>query len=91
MTAATRPARPGANLEPLRGRGHPTTIRTTSFVAALIEGQVFAGDVMTAAGRMQTLAATGERARLVHEAGAIGGRAQAFRAELRRIAGEIES
>jgi hypothetical protein len=71
-------------------RGKPNTVRTTLLVAALIEGQVLAEEVAKSATRMQTLAATGERALLINEAGRIGTRAVTARREMQRLASQID-
>ena len=84
--------RPGAATAPTRGRGHPetVTIRKTALLGALIEGIALADDALTTAGRIQTAAATGNRALVVNEAGRLGFRATAARNEFRRLAGEVE-
>jgi hypothetical protein len=55
-----------------------------------VEGQALCDEVMQGATRIQTLAATGERTRLVNEAGRLGARAHTARIEFRRLASEIE-
>ncbi len=72
-------------------RGKPQMARTTVLVAAVIEGQALCDEVMAGATRMQTLAAVGDRASLVNEAGRLGSRAHTARREFRRLAELIES
>ena len=86
----TRIARPGASSALSEGRGRPQMVRATTAIAVVMEAQCFARDVMDAAGRMQTLAAVGDRARLVHEAGRLGDKATNYRTEFARLAAEIE-
>lgn len=83
-------ARPEPSLTLLRGRGRPDMVRSTLLAAAVIEGQVLAEDVARVAARIQTLAATGERARVINEAGRLGSRAFTAREEFRRLASEID-
>lgn len=54
-----------------------------------VEGQAFADEVSMVSARLQTLAATGDRARLVNEAGRMGTRAEQVRREFARLASEI--
>lgn len=65
-------------------------VRRTSLVAAVVEGAALTDEVMRAATELQTLGATGNRAQIVHAAGRLGHRAQQYRAEFRRLAGDIE-
>lgn len=87
-TPATN-ARPGASAA-LSGRGVPDLVRRTSLVAAVVEGAALTDEVMRAAAELQTLGATGNRAQIVHAAGRLGYRAQQYRAEFRRLAGDVE-
>ena len=60
--------------------------RATTQVARLMEGMCFADEVMLGVERIQTAAAIGNRATVVFEAGRLGHRAEAYRAELQRLA-----
>lgn len=93
-TAPARTAVPAAVLAPHRGngRGNPqiVTMRTTTYLAGLLEGQALAQEVMTSAERIQTAAAIGSRQLVVAEAGRLGVRATAALGELRRLAAGFE-
>lgn len=65
-------------------------MRRTTAIAPLLEGIALADDVLVGAERIQVAAATGNRALVVNEAGRLGLRASAARAEFRRMAGELE-
>ena len=71
-------------------RGKPDLVRRTALVAAVIEGQSLATEVMRRATDIQTLGATGNRQQVVHAAGRLGSLAQSYRDEFRRLAGEVE-
>lgn len=86
----TRIARPGASTD-LSGRGRPQLVRATTAVAVVMEAQCFARDVVDACGRIQTMAAMGDRARLVQEAGRLGDKATNYGREFAALAAEIEA
>lgn len=88
-SAASTPTAPSRAVS--GGRGRPQLVHATTAVAVVVEAQCFARDVIDGATRIQTMAATGDRARLVHEAGRLGQRATAYHAEFARLAAEIES
>jgi hypothetical protein len=64
--------------------------RATVLVAAVVEGVALCDEVMAGATRLQTLAATGERAQLSNEAGRLGFRAFTARREFRRLASLVD-
>lgn len=88
-SAPTRIARPGPFTG---GRGRPVTVtqRITTALEPILEGIALCDEVEAAAIRLQTIAATGSRVLLVAEAGQLGARATAARAELRRLAEAVE-
>ena len=91
-TAPSRNGRPGPSCAPTRGRGRPlmVTIRKSTLMAGLLEGIALSMDAEEAAASIQTAAATGNRALVVHEAGRLGHRATAARTELRRLIADVE-
>lgn len=91
-TTPTRTAALRGSTGFLRGRGRPdmVTMRTTTYLAGIIEGQALAQEGIAVAERMQTLAAIGSRQLLAAEAGRFGVRSTAALAELRRLAGALD-
>ena len=73
-------------------RGRPTRVvlEVNDALAPCIEGIAFALDVIAGVERIVMAAAAGSRQAVVNEAGRLGHRAIAERAEFRRLAAEIE-
>ncbi|MES2210945.1 MAG: hypothetical protein V4515_12305 [Chloroflexota bacterium] len=77
----------------LRGsRGVPTRVvlEVNDALAPCIEGVAFVDEVVAAVNRIVMAAAAGSRQAVVNEAGKLGHRAIAERAEFRRLAAAIE-
>lgn len=85
---ATRGRLPGST--GLSGRGRPQMVRATTAVAVIVEAQAFARDVIDDCAGIQTLAATGTRQQIAHQAGRLGHTATTYLKEFRRLALEVE-
>lgn len=73
---------------PQGGRGVPSlvTMRKTTYIAGLMEGIALADEVLDGAERIQTAAALGSRQVIANEAGRLGVKASAAKAEFHRLA-----
>jgi hypothetical protein len=71
-----------------RGRATTVTMRRTTAIAPLIEGQAFAQEVMNAADRIYTAATVGSRQGVINETARLQRKAIETRDELHRMAGE---
>lgn len=90
--ALTLIARPGPSARVVGRRGVPTRVLldVNDALAPCVEGIAFAQDVAAGVERIVMAAAAGSRQAVVNEAGRLGHRAAAERAEFRRLAADIE-